>query len=201
MSAASEENAFEPVVPGQDVHRHRHHLEPQEQDDEVLCPAQEHHAGRGQENQGIVLGRQQPLALHVSEGKQDGRAGREQRDPRGRVTERIERHHLGQSVRHDAVDPERGQSGGAQQHAGEAQPSGEPAVFGRVVAPAHDQEDHERPGREDHLRQEGQGDTPGGAQIETVHRRPSAPLAGAPPTAAPSLTPASGTGRGAVASR
>ena len=70
------------VVAGQDVHRHRHHLEAQEQDDEVLRPAQEHHAGGGQEDQRIVLGRQQLLALQVAEREQDGRAGGEQRDRR-----------------------------------------------------------------------------------------------------------------------
>ena len=60
--------------------------------------------------QRVILRREQLLALQVAERQQDGRAGGEQRDPSGRVAERIERHHLRQAVRHDAVHPERGRA-------------------------------------------------------------------------------------------
>ena len=75
LSAASAEKALAPVVSRQHVHRHRHHLEAEEQHDEVLGPAEEHHPGRGQQDQRVVLGRQQALALDVAEREQDGRPG------------------------------------------------------------------------------------------------------------------------------
>ena len=162
-----------PVEAGEHVDRDRHHLEPEKQDDEVLRPAEEHHAGGREQHERVVLRRQQPLPLEVPEREENRGARAEQRDGGHAVAERIERHHLGQAVGRGAAHPERCERGGAEHDAREAEPAREAAVRRPLMTPAHDQENHEGPAGQDDLRQQREGHAPRSAEVDAVHRPPS----------------------------
>ncbi len=71
-----------PQHAGQHVEAHRHGLEGDEEHDEVVGEDQEHHAGRGEQDQGVVVARRQaPLAYEVD--RHEERQGRAQADHHG----------------------------------------------------------------------------------------------------------------------
>jgi hypothetical protein len=126
-----------PVVAGQDVHRDRHHLEAEEEHDQVFGAGEEHHPDGGEQHQRVVLRRQEPLPLEIPEREQNGAGGREERDGRGGIAVAVERDHLRQAFGGSMVEPQREHPRQAHHHSGEAQPSRQAAVLGRLVTPAH----------------------------------------------------------------
>ncbi len=155
-----------PVEPRQDIDRDRHHLEPEEEDDQVLGPGQKHHPDRGEEHEGVVLGSDQPFPLEVPQGKKDRRRGRHENQRQRGEAEAVHCHHERRPLGTGAAGPEQHEGERARDQTRESDVTGEPAVRRRLVPPGIHQQDDERPRGEGDLGHEGQGDPERCPQIE-----------------------------------
>jgi hypothetical protein len=161
--------APEAVVARQDVDGDRHHLQPQERDDQVLGGGQEHHAHGGEQHQDVVLRGEQALAIEVAQGVQHRRRrGRE--DHRfGAEAVGVDGHHPCHAGGRGPAQREHAERGAGQDQAHETQPAGGQHVLLPLVPPRGiEQHDHE-PARENQLGQQRDRRADRVGQVERPH--------------------------------
>ena len=143
-----------PVEPREHIYGDRHELEPEEDHHEVRPRRHDHHPQRSEQQQHVVLGREQLFALQIEEGQQYGERRGSQEQPVGHPAEVVGGDHRRESFDLRVVPPQpphdacRGYQGRQRQATRNTQ------IAHRLVPPGNEQQQHHRPNREHELGQQ-----------------------------------------------